>query len=83
MSRAFLGWCLCVLALSTGLYTAALAVENRARGADLDRLERWCETQSRKNELARVANQRQEWRLLGQEKPLDPADPLVASEAGP
>jgi hypothetical protein len=62
--RSLAGWCLCALALATGVLTAGLAAANRARGDELDRLERWCEAQSRRNELARVANQRQEWRLL-------------------
>jgi len=61
---ALIAWWLCALALFTGLLTAALAAANRARGDELDRLERWCEAQSRRNDLARVANQRQEWHLL-------------------
>lgn len=62
--RALLGWTLCAIALLAGVFAAALAAENRARGNELDRLERWCEAQVRKNELARVANQREEGRLL-------------------
>jgi hypothetical protein len=54
-----------VLALVVGLFTAALAAGNRARGHELDRLERWCEAQARRNELVRLANLRREWRLLG------------------
>lgn len=65
MSRALAGWCLCALALATGVLTAAAAAANRARGDELDRHERWCEAQSRRNDLLRVANQRQEWQLLG------------------
>jgi len=64
MKRAQLGWLLCALALASGVLTAAIAAENRARGDELDRLERWCEAQARRNELARVANQRAEWELL-------------------
>ena len=64
MSRALVGWCLCALALASGVLTAAWAAENRARGDELDRHERWCEAQSRKNELLRVENQRLEWELL-------------------
>lgn len=66
MRRALLGWSLCVLALVVGVLTAGLASQNRARGDELDGLERWCEAQSRRNELQRVANQQLEWRLLGQ-----------------
>jgi Rad3-related DNA helicase len=54
--RAVLGWSLCALALASGMLTAGLAAANRARGDELDRLERWCEAQSRRNELARLAN---------------------------
>lgn len=64
MKRGFLGWSLCALALVAGVFSAALAAENRARGDALDRLERWCEAQARRNELARVRNQRREGELL-------------------
>jgi hypothetical protein len=64
VKRALLGWSLCALALVAGVLSATLAAGNRARADELDRLERWCEAQARKNELARVANQRQEGLLL-------------------
>jgi hypothetical protein len=64
VKRGLLGWLSCALAFAVGLLTAALAAENRARGDELDRYERWCEAQSRKNELLRVENQRLEWQLL-------------------
>ncbi len=64
MRRGLLGWSLCALALVVGVFSAALATENRARGDALDRLERWCEAQARRNELARVHNQRREGELL-------------------
>jgi hypothetical protein len=64
--RELAGWCLCVAALVVGVLTAALSAGNRARGDELDQLERWCESQARKNELTRVENRRQEWILLGQ-----------------
>ena len=64
MKRGLLGWAACVLAFAGGVLTAALAAENRARGDELDRYERWCEAQSRRNELRRVENQRLEWQLL-------------------
>ena len=64
MKRAQLGWLLCALALASGVLTAVIASKNRARGDELDRLERWCEAQTRRNELARVANEHAEWELL-------------------
>lgn len=64
MKRALLGGSLCALTLVAGVTTAALAAENRARGDALDQLERWCEAQGRKNELASVANQRLQGELL-------------------
>jgi hypothetical protein len=78
MTRGLAGWTLCAVALLTGVLTAALSSRNRARGDELDRLERWCEAQARRNELARVENQRQEWRLLGQREALagdEPGEP--------
>ena len=76
MTRALLGWCACALALCAGVFSAALAAENRARGDELDRVERWCEAQARKNELARFANQRQEGLLLHGPIPGASADPM-------
>jgi hypothetical protein len=79
--RAAAGWCLCALAFGTGVLTAALAAENRARGDELDRLERWCEAQSRRNDLLRLANQRAEYELFagaGEE-----ARPRAPSEFAP
>jgi hypothetical protein len=61
--RAALGLTLAAASLATGITVAALCARNRARGDELDRLERWCEAQSRRNDLARAENQRQEWRL--------------------
>lgn len=66
MKRATLTWLLAGLALLVGLATAARSAENRARGDELDRLERWCEAQSRRNQLQRVANEAAQWALLGQ-----------------
>lgn len=67
MRRQLVSWSLCAAALLLGVLTAAQSAANRARGDQLDRLERWCEAQARRNELARAANQHQEWRLLGPE----------------
>jgi hypothetical protein len=64
MIRGRLGGLLGGVALVVGVLTAALSTRNRARGDELDRLERWCETQERRNELQRVENRRAEWRLL-------------------
>jgi len=80
--RALAGWCLCALALATGVLTAGLAASNRARGDELDRLERWCEAQSRRNELARVENQRQEWRLLSGENAGEKSGASSIAKAG-
>lgn len=77
MKRAHATWALAALALVLGVATAALAAENRARADELDALERWCEAQSRRNELQRVENDKAEWRLAGQ-KP-----GLVAGEVKP
>ncbi|MEQ1894611.1 MAG: hypothetical protein ABL998_18880 [Planctomycetota bacterium] len=77
MKRAHVTWALAALALVLGIATAALAAENRARADELDALERWCEAQSRRNELQRVENEKAEWRLAGQ-KP-----GVAASEAKP
>lgn len=64
MKRGLLGWLACMLAFAAGVLTAALAAENRARGDELDRHERWCEAQSRQNDLQRVENERLEWQLV-------------------
>ncbi|HEX6882129.1 MAG TPA: hypothetical protein VF530_02050 [Planctomycetota bacterium] len=64
MKRAWLGWGAGVAVLVVGILTAGLAAENRARGDELDRLQRWCEAQARRNELARLALQRREAALL-------------------
>jgi len=66
MTRAHVGWILCAALLLAGVLTAAQSSANRARGNELDRLERWCEAQARRNELAHTANQRREWQLLGE-----------------
>ena len=66
MRRNRVGWSAAVAALVAGVATAGLAAENRARGDELDRLQRWCEAQARRNDLARVANQRRERLVLEQ-----------------
>ena len=83
MTRALAGWCLCALVLASGVLTAAWAAENRARGDELDRLERWCEAQSRRNDLRRVANQRQEWCLLTGASPEEHEELRPRGEVGP
>ena len=80
MKRAQLGWLLCALALASGILTAAKAAENRARGDELDRLERWCEAQARRNDLARVAIQRAEWELLSGKDAREPESARSPSE---
>ena len=80
MNRALLGWSLSVLSLVLGLLTAAISAENRARGAELDRLQRWCEAESRANELLAVDNARREWALLGGERIRAERQPAPDSE---
>lgn len=65
MNKGPLGWSLCGAVLLVGVVTAVSSSSNRARGDELDRLQRWCEAQSRRNELLRLDNQRREWKLLG------------------
>jgi hypothetical protein len=77
VKRATATWILAGAALVLGVLSAAQASENRTRADQLDALERWCETQSRRNELQRLANERAEWQLLAQ-KP-----GVAASEAAP
>ena len=72
MKRALLAWSLCALALVVGVGSSVVATQNRARGDELDRLERWCEAQARRNELARVQNQRREDELLHAPLPTAP-----------
>ena len=86
MRRALVGWCASVAALVVGIATAGLAAKNRARGDELDRLQRWCEAQARRNDLARLANQRREWVVLGEAAaPSDERtqDPARLEEASP
>ena len=66
MKSAVAAWALCALVLLTGVWAARLSSENRARGDELDQRQRWCEAQARRNELARLANQRREWDLFGE-----------------
>jgi hypothetical protein len=51
--------------IGLGLSAAVLSARNRSRGTELDRLERWCETRARQNELLRAENARREWLLFG------------------
>jgi len=69
VKRAWLGWGASVAVLLVGILTAGLAAENRARGDELDRQQRWCEAQARRNELARLALQQHEAALLARQVP--------------
>ena len=62
--RAFLSLLLCLTALAVGLYTALLASRNRALGAELDALQRWCETFQRQNALLASEIEGEEFLLL-------------------
>lgn len=64
MSRMLLSVGLCLAALGLGFFTACRAAKNRARAAELDAEERWCETFSRQNELLANEVLAREWRLL-------------------
>lgn len=62
--RAALSLLLCLAALAVGLYTALLASRNRALGAELDSMQRWCETFQRQNALLASEIEAQEFLLL-------------------
>ena len=64
MTRAILSVSLCLVVLGLGFYTACYAAENRARSAQLDARQRWCETYSRQNKLLQSEVLRLEWQLL-------------------
>ncbi len=64
MLRAALSTLLCLCAFAIGLLTVILAARNRARGAELDSRQRWCEIFSRQNEALRAQNTAEEWRLI-------------------
>jgi hypothetical protein len=64
MLRAALSTLLCLCAFTVGLLTVVLAARNRARGAELDSRQRWCEIFSRQNETLRAENAAEEWRLI-------------------
>jgi hypothetical protein len=64
MLRATLSTLLCLCAFAVGLLTVALAARNRARGAELDSRQRWCEIFSRQNEALRAESAAEEWRLV-------------------
>lgn len=64
MTRALASTLLCLGAFGIGLVTVLLAARNRARGAELDSRQRWCEIFSRQNEALRATNTAEEWQLL-------------------
>ena len=64
MTRVVLSIALCLIALALGVATAILASTNRARGGDLHRRQRRCETVQRQNELRHAGIERGEWLLL-------------------
>ncbi len=66
--RFVLSTLLCATALGLGLWTAHLAARNRARGGELDALHHRCGTLRRQNELLRVQNRLEEWRLLNRQE---------------
>lgn len=62
--RVLLGVLFAAGSLVLGAVTACLTAINRARGADLDERQHWCETSLRRNELIEQQNAVDEWRLL-------------------
>ena len=64
MLRGVLSLVLCLLALGVGLHTAQCAAKNRALGAELDALQRWCETFQRQNALFASEIEAEEFLLL-------------------
>jgi len=64
VTRAALSIALCLTALGLGFFTACRAARNRARAAELDARERWCETYSRQNELLLYEVRGRQWALL-------------------
>lgn len=71
--RVALSVVLCMIALTLGFLTACRAAKNRARGAELNADQRWCETISRQNALLRREVIEREWALLeGRESQSEP-----------
>ena len=64
MIRATLSTLCCLCALGLGLWTVYLSAKNRARAADLDSFQRWCEIFGRQSEAMRAENRSGEWQLL-------------------
>ena len=62
--RVLLGVVFAAGTLVLGAATACLTAINRARGAELDERQHWCETYLRRNELLEQQNAADEWRLL-------------------
>jgi hypothetical protein len=63
MNRVLLSVGLSLVALGVGFFTACRVAKNRARAAELDARERWCETFSRQNELLQEEVLEGEWRV--------------------
>ena len=70
--RAVLSLLLCLAALAVGLYTSFLASKNRALGAELDSMQRWCETFQRQNALFKSEIEALEFLLLHPEQNAEP-----------
>lgn len=66
--RVLLGVVFAAGTLVLGAVTACLTAINRARGAELDERQHWCETYLRRNELLEQRNAIDEWRLLNGEQ---------------
>ncbi len=64
MIRAILSTLFCLCALALGLVTVYLSAKNRARAAELDSNQRWCEIFGRQSEAMRAETRAAEWELL-------------------
>lgn len=62
--RTALSLGLCCASLGVGIATVCLTARNRARAAELDERQRWCEAVMRQNALRVDEIEQREWRLL-------------------
>ena len=62
--RTALSLGLCCASLGVGIATVCMTSRNRARAAELDESQRWCEAVMRQNELLLNEIEESEWRLL-------------------
>ncbi len=80
MKHSALSLTLCVGAFGVGIATICVSAHNRARAAELDEVQRWCEIFTRQNESMRSELSAVEYRLLSGEA--DDELPVFQSEPG-